>query len=388
MPYIPIMPKNRIFPAVAFALLVPLVAWAQSPPGSAREPAPSTARDAATPPPDTAQAAKAATVVEPPTDAEIYLDSAIKKINALKTVSADIAETVDMLDVQFKISGRYRKGRGQRIYLQLKVAGLPDAGGETLQVCDGKVLWDYQQVLDSRSYRRIEIEQVFERLKAPELDESMRQQVITNLGFSGPDELLKGLRKSVHFNQPKVAETINGKEFWVLRGEWVNREGLSGPNQPPIPLTASLPSYVPSMVHVYLGQKDDWPYKVSLIGKQPTILIDTRPIGPDGQRIGSKASIQKVKATRIDLTYDNVKLDPDLADDEFVFTVPSNVRPEDQTQAVVSMLDQAIALRAAQKKAEAAKAEDPLLKESIAVPRADGPAAPAAPAPLTTPARK
>lgn len=383
MPYIPIMPKNRTLPALGLALLIPLAAWAQTPPGAdkAREPA------AAAPPPaagsvQAVQAAQAAAAV--PTETELFLDAAVKAIAALKTVSADVTQKVDMLDQRFEITGRYRKGKGHRVYLRLKVTGLPDSGGETLQVCDGKVLWDYRQVLDSKTYSRIEIDQVFEKLKAPELDEVIRQQVITNLGFSGPDELLKGLRRSVRFTQPKAPEKLDGKDVWVLTGDWISREGLTGPNQAPLPPTAPLPAYVPSLVKIYLGGDDHWPYKVRLIGRQPSILIDNRPIGPDGRPIGSLASIQKVKVTAIVLTYENVKFNPELPDDEFVFTAPSNASVDDQTKAVVSMLDQVIQVRAAQKKAEAAKAEDSLLKESIDVPRAGGPS-PAAPAPLPTP---
>ena len=252
MPYIPIMPKNRIFPAVAFALLVPLATWAQTPPGSAKDPAPSTARDAAAPAPGGVQArpGRSRRRLRIDRGQSCISTLAVKAIAALKTVAADVVQKVDMLDQRFELSGRYRKGLGHRVYLRLKVTGLPASGGETLQVCDGKVLWDYQQVLDSKSYRRIEIEQVFEKLKAPELDESMRQQVITNLGFSGPDELHEYLRLRrsipVHFNQPKVAETIDGKDFWSpLRGEWKNRDGLSRP-EPDAGLAdlGPLPAYV------------------------------------------------------------------------------------------------------------------------------------------------
>jgi hypothetical protein len=384
MPYIPIMPKNRTFSLLGAALLVPLAAWAQTPSEPAPAPVPASAHSASTPPAGSVQAAQPAQTAPPeePTPTEKYLDAAIKAIEALKTVSADVRQKVDMLDQAFEITGRYRKGPEHRVYLYLKVSGLPDSGGEMLQVCDGKVLWDTQQVLDTKSYRRIEITQLIEKLKAPELDESLRQQIINNIGLSGPEELLKGLRKSVSFSQPMTSVTIDGKPFWALRGDWKSREGLTGPNQAPLPPIAPLPAYVPSIVTVYLGKTDNWPYKVRLAGLKPSIVYETRKIGPDGRPIGSASSIQQVKPTTIELTYENVKLNGELSDDEFVFTAPNNARVDDQTQAVLGQLDQEIQRRGAQKKAEAAKAEDPLLKEPILIPRADGPA-PAAPAPLS-----
>jgi outer membrane lipoprotein-sorting protein len=327
------------------------------------------------------QAAQAAAAPEPPTEAETLLDAAIKAIAELKTVSADLTQEVDMLDQRFEINGRYRKGPEHRVYLYLKVSGLPDTGGEALQVCDGQFLWDYQQVLETKSYRKIEVAQVFEKLKSPELDDAFRQQVISSLGFTGPDELLAGLRKAVRFDQ-KGSETIDGQEFWVLRGEWKSREGLNGPNQPPLPATAPLPAYVPSLVIVHLGKQDNWPYRVRLVGRRPSVVEDTRKRGPDGRPIGAASTIQQIKPTAIKLVYSNVKLNTDLTD-EFVFTAPAGARVDDSTQAVISMLDQAIQVQVAKKKAEAAKAEDPLLKESINVAPRPGDAPSPAPPPLS-----
>lgn len=382
MPYTPTMPKNRTLPAIGVALLIPLAAWAQSPSEPAKVPG-ATAPAAPAGSVQAAEAAKAAET-EAPTEAETFLDGAIKAAAKFKTVSADVVQTVDMLDQKFRVNGRYLKAPDNQIRLELKVEGLPDAGGEFLQVCDGKTLWDVQQVLETKNYRRIEVGKVFEKIKTAELDDELREQVLTTLGLAGPEELLKGLRRSVRFNQPKTLETLrqfSGKQFWVLRGEWQSRVGLTGPNQAPISPTAPLPAYMPSLVVVHLGKDDLWPYQIRLVGRQPAMIYDTRKIGPDGHPIGAASSIQKVKPTEIVLSYENVKLDTELSADEFVFSPPSNVRVVDQTQEVVGMLDQTIQVRAAQKKAEAAKAEDPLLKESIPIPRADGPAQPA-PSPL------
>ncbi len=381
MPYIPTMPKNRIFSALGVALLIPVLAWAQAPaPEPPASPKP-TAEPAAGAPAQPATAPAAAAVPElPPTEVELFLDDAIKAVAALKTVSADVVQKVDMLDQKFEISGRYRKGLDNRLYLLLKIHGLPAASGELLQVCDGQTLWDYQVILDAKSYRKIEIAKVLERLKSPELDEEIRNGVTTQLYLKGPDELLKGLRKGVRFDQ-KESVTIDGKDYWRIAGEWKSREGLYGPNQAIPPPTAPLPPFVPSLVVVYLGKQDSWPYKVELIGRTPSVVMDNRRIGPDGRPQGTLSTIQKVKPTRIEINYTNVLLNTDLRAAEFDWQPPSDVKFEDGTPAILSTLDQAIQLRAAKKKAEAAKSEDPLLKSPIEVPRASDPG-PAAPAPV------
>ncbi len=63
------------------------------------------------------------------------------------------------------------------VYLRLTVSGLPDSTGTTLQVCDGETLWDYQQVLNNQSYRRLTIKPILERLNSPDLDPRSKNHV-------------------------------------------------------------------------------------------------------------------------------------------------------------------------------------------------------------------
>jgi outer membrane lipoprotein-sorting protein len=382
MPSIPTMPKNRTF--TILALMLAATCCAVAPAQDPKAPAPAAAAPAPVPAAAPAPAgsveaaqAKAAPVVEPPTDAEKALDAAIVKLAALTSVSADMTEAVDMLEQKFTIRGRYRKAPNRRVYLQLKVSGLADATAQMVQVCDGQTLWDYQQVLESQTYTRLDINPILEKLKAPELDDTIRDGLNSQMGFAGPDELLRGLRKAVKFDD-KTSETLDvvSQPLWRLHGVWTSRDGLMGPNQQPLPLTMPLPAYVPYDVIVWIGQNDGWPYKLMLVGRRPPMLIDNRKVGADGKRIGSLKSVQDVKPSAITILYSNVKLNPDLKADEFAFTPPQGTRVEDRTQTYVSMLDQAIQVRTAAKKNEDLRKEDPLLKQSIELPKSAPPAAP------------
>lgn len=350
------MPKNRILLAAVVAGLIPLASWAQVPglpvPGS-----------------DVQDSPKAAE--EPITEAEKQLDAAIKQVAALKSVSADVTQSVDMLEQKFQVSGRYLKAPNHRIYLRLSVAGLPDTSGTMLQVCDGQTLWDYQQILDAQVYRKVEVGQLMAKLESSDLEAPLREQIVSQLGFPGPESLLTSLRRDVRFDQ-KTADTLDGKAVWVLRGSWKNRQGLTAPNQQPLPETAPLPPYVPSLAILTIGQEDGWPYKLTLVGKVPSMMIDTRRRGPDGRPIGTLASVQAARPTKMELVYGNVKLNPELKLEEFVFQAPPGARVEDGTALIANGLEQMIQTRAAQKKAEAAKVEGPLLDQTIPVPKAGG----------------
>ena len=220
----------------------------------------------------------------------------------------------------------------------------------------------------ARQYRKYSIKPIFERLNAPEIDASMRDLVLNQIGFAGPDALLVGLRKAVKFDQ-KEEDTLDGKAVWVLRGTWRNRNGLVGPDQRPLPATGPLPAFVPSLATLYLGKDDGWPYKLDMLGKVPTILMDTRRIGPDGKPIGSRSSIEKVDASEIKLVYSNVRFNGTIRPEEFAFQEPPNATVEDNTETVLKGLNQAIEIRAMQKRAEAARQEGPVLDQPIDIPK-------------------
>jgi hypothetical protein len=386
MPYIPTMLKNRINLVLvpALAATIPILVRAQpaapplpTPPGLERGPAPAPAL-APTPPPG---GATAPAPDLPPTEAERALDDAAKKVAALKAVAADLLEKVEMLGQKFEIKGRYLKADNHRHYLRLAIVGLVDASGIMLQICDGDLLWDYQQVFDSQSYRKLKIVPVFEKLNSPEMDPEIRDQIVAQMGLSGPESLLIGLRKAIHFDL-KEAGTFDGKPVWILRGTWKDRQGLLGPNQQPLPATAPLPAYIPSRASVWIGQEDGWPYQVRLVGRPPSLVEeDNRQRDALGRPMGSRAAVSKVPPSAIILIYSNVQINPELKPAEFAFQPPPEAKPEDGTEAILAGLDRLLQDRAARKKAEAAKSE-PLLNQAIDVPKSDpGGTAPTLPPP-------
>lgn len=350
------MQKNRFVLTVLTFTIIPIFALAQAPSPSQNPGAPADPNAAAN---------------EPPTAEELELDKAIAKVRAVQRVSADISQNVEMLGQKFKVSGTYLKDTNYRIRLQLTLSGLGDAEATLLQVCDGKTLWDYQRVLDNtnQSYSKTEIAPVLKKLDDPILDPAFREQVTAQLGFAGPDALIAGLRKTVKFDQ-KAEETLDGKAVLVYRGQWKKREGLLAPNAQPLPATVPLPPYIPSNIALYIGKDDGWPYKVEFVGNAPSLLQeDTRRIGPDGRPIGAKTAAPKIDPSKVFLTYSNVKLNPEINPGQFAFQAPPDAKNvSDQTEQIVSGLDQYIQIEKARKKSEASKAES-TLPGGVAVPK-------------------
>jgi hypothetical protein len=351
-------------------------AWAQPQPpaGQAGGPAaPAQAQPVA--PPQGQMPATAEKPAEPPTDAELLIDIAIKKLAKLEWITAELVQDINMLNQKYTIKGSYRKGPNARVYLRLTVSGLLDTEATTLQVCDGETLWDYQVILASPVYRKLSVKPILERLGSSELNANLREQAIAQMGLAGPEILLVGLRKNLRFDL-KEEDEFEGKKVWKLRGTWRTRQGLVGLDGRPVNAGGFLPPYIPMDGTLYLGKEDGWPYKLVLVGRKPSTVFETRRLGPDGRPIGSKSSIEKIDPSEIKLTYSNVKLNAKLRLEEFAFTAPPSANVEDNTEALVKGLDQAIQLEAQRKKNEAAKREGPVLDQPIELPSPPDPTAP------------
>jgi hypothetical protein len=307
---------------------------------------------------------------EPPTEAERLIDLAIKKLAAVKSVTADVIQNVDMLKQKFSVEGQYKKAPSSRVYLKLSISGLPDSNGTLIQVCDGEIFWDYQQILDSRVFRKLTIKPIFERLNSPDIDPKTRDQVMTQMGFAGPEALLLGLRKSIKFDQKEEGE-LDKKPVWILRGTWRNRNGLVGADQRPLAAAGPLPAYVPSIATLYLDKESGWPYKIGLVGKVPSVLLDTRRIGPDGRPVGRVGSIERVEPSIVTFSYQNVRINPNppIRPEEFAFQAPPNAQVDDSTDAIIQMLDKSIQFQAMQKRAEAVRQDGPVLDQTIDIPK-------------------
>jgi RNA polymerase sigma factor (sigma-70 family) len=293
---------------------------------------------------------------QPPTGAEQLIDQALAKITKLQWVSAELVGEVQPLKEKVTIKGRYLKAPDARVYERFTVSGHPDAEGTSLQVCDGETLWDYRQVRDSQRYRKFSVKPILERLSSPDLDSEIKEQAMTQLGLSGPETLLAGLRRAIRFEH-KEEGALEGTKVWILRGSARNRQGLAGPDGRPVLLNGLLPRFIPNEASIYLGKDDGWPYKLVLGGRPLSAVLDTRKVGPDGRRIGALSAIERPGPTEITLEYTNVKLNAAILVDEFAFQAPPTAQVDDNTEVIVRMLDQGIATRAQRKKAEAAKNE-------------------------------
>ncbi|MEI7921778.1 MAG: hypothetical protein WCJ40_07710 [Planctomycetota bacterium] len=321
---------------------------------------------------------------EPPTEAEKFIDASIQKVRALQSISADITQTAEILNQKFELKGQYLKAPNQRIRMQLTLSGLDSATGSMLQVCDGEILWDVQQVLESQSYRKRRIGEILKKVNDPRMDVTLREQILAQLGFAGPESLLVGLRKSIKF-ESMTDDTLNGKKVVIVQGEWKDRASLVAPGQQPLPTNAPLPAYVPSIVRAWIGKDDGWPYQLRLVGRAPSeINLNQAQLGPDGRPMRRPSAGPKVTPSAMTLSYSNVQLNIPLKPEQFAYTAPPALvgQVADDTEEFLTVLDRILA--EAEARQRAAGNGDSSLKQSIPIPKRPVENS-AAPAPLTAP---
>ena len=136
------------------------------------------------------------------------------------------------------------------------------------------------------------------------------------MGFAGPETPAgRPARDSFRFDQEKEEGKLDDKAVWILRGTWRRSPPGAGRARSTARSAATglLPPYIPMDATLYLGKDDGWPYKLVLVGRKPTILMDTRKEGRStAARSAPSARSNASTRPNITLVYTNVKINPTL----------------------------------------------------------------------------
>jgi hypothetical protein len=248
-------------------------------------------------------------------EAETLLDEAIVKIEALKQYRSDVRQVVEMLGYKFVAEGQYAVGPDFHMLFELKVQ-LSDTTGTLKEVCDGRVHWKHQQVLDTPQVVKIDLKKIREILDRPQFNKELRDQLVQRLGFSGVVPLMRGLRENQKFESFEE-QTLGDVPVYVLDGHW-REEAISQTAFRGQQLSlANLPPYIPNKTMIWIGREDGWPYRV---------------------RMESNKKVQG-SATSLTIEFQDPQMSVELPESLFVFEPPSGLRVEDQTDSIYQQLN-------------------------------------------------
>ncbi len=177
------------------------------------------------PPPSTiANSEPPAATPAPGGDAQAILQQAIVSLEALRSISAETRQYVDIYDKQLVGSGSYFEQRGPNgleLRLELRLQ-LGDYTSSLLQVCKGQFLWISR---DKETPIRIDVSRVA-KVWDERGDFPGPGRIGTWPGLGGLPKLLRGLNSSFDFTL--IEETRLGEQLpaYRLQGQW-KREKLA-----------------------------------------------------------------------------------------------------------------------------------------------------------------
>ncbi len=247
-----------------------------------------------------------------PTETEKHIDQAIAKIEALKQFRCDVRQVVEVLGYRFVADGQYAVGPDMKMLFELKMQLTdPDTVGSLKEVCDGRVHWKHQQVIDLPQVIKIDVKKIREVMDNPKFKKELRDEFTRRLGFSGMVPLMQGLRDSQKFDSHEE-DSLGEIPVYVLHGTWTD-EALAKSTFRGQQLTmANLPQQIPDKSTVWLGQKDGWPYKIRL----------------ESSKKGQSSP------TVITIEFLRPMIDVDLPESLFTFEPPAGVKVEDLTDSL------------------------------------------------------
>ena len=104
----------------------------------------------------------------------------------LGPLKCKIHQEVDMLGEHFTIEGEYWHAGPYTFRLRLDVKGLPGSDGRMGQVSDGKVLWDYTELLDQHYYYRLDLPRAARTASRASRSRSSTATTSSSSGWASP----------------------------------------------------------------------------------------------------------------------------------------------------------------------------------------------------------
>ncbi|QGJ69596.1 Hypothetical protein PBC10988_12780 [Planctomycetales bacterium 10988] len=208
-----------------------------------------------------------------PLEGHQLLQIALDRLNATPELTVRFRQEVKTFGPVVRGAGIYVKGSGNRSYFELKIQGEHGQPPTVVQqVCDGKTLWEFRDILGKTELVRVERAHVEEVLKA---NPHHLPQPLQLQGIGGLARMLSGLQAAFRFHRPRrvvrSSQDQQKQDVAVLRGTWKTESWMRllpeqaeaiAQGQPPN--RDSLPDYLPTEVELHLRSKDLLPVYLEL----------------------------------------------------------------------------------------------------------------------------
>ena len=245
-------------------------------------------------------------------------------LDADSSIAARVRLHADMFGNQMIGAGVYLQqgtGEGRETRLELKLP-VGDRLATYQQICDGKYLWQLNDVNDKPQLTRIDVEHV----KQASADGLMKRpsDSLAALLQGGLPKFVQNLRRSFAFVHAEAGQ-LDTLPVWIVQGVW--RPEALAPIAPELAKQAAegraldlnkLPAQMPEQVLLYLGQDDYFPYRIE---------YRRRPTKPGKNGAAASSSMSPILIIELYEVRLNGAIDPQ----QFVYQ-PSGIDMVDATE--------------------------------------------------------
>ncbi|MCA9071867.1 MAG: hypothetical protein KDA84_23225 [Planctomycetaceae bacterium] len=317
------LPKLSSFPFTILLLTLGIGAAALMgfPVGAQEDPAPDKSAENANPTAEKPEANKDAKPSEKPAEPIKPSPEAAKLFSAAgeklpnRNYRASIVQRMTFSDRTLEAKGKILRGQKRRLRLEFEIK-TGGTVGKLLQVCNGEKLWTERRINDVTRLAVQDVEEILDKAGVKENDVDRRNLIVAEMGLGGITGLLASLERTMNFGQPEKV-VIDGEELYRVDGGWneeFTTEMMGNPQ-----LAKGLPEYIPDGARVYFDG-DDFPRRIQYLKK-----------------------VQGLDAMRPLVTLDFMDVewlsDAEVKPDDFKYTLPDRVYPEDVTKNYVDLLN-------------------------------------------------
>ena len=246
------------------------------------------------------------------------------------SISANLVETVSVLEKGYKAEGRYlqRALKPNNWHMRLElVVKIGESQGSLLEVCDGEVLWTRMEIDLGRKRSVKEGKDItITRRNVAEImsaarkigDQKIETSLIASMGLGGLPGLIASIEENMKFSSIKE-DTLREQPVLVIQGTWTDSYAskLRAGQQRQGGGSSLLPVYVPDSVRLYFDRETGFPHRIEYRKKVP---------GRDVQR------------PMVTLDFLDVALNQPINNSEFDYEPPAGTQPQELTKFFVDRL--------------------------------------------------
>jgi hypothetical protein len=262
----------------------------------------------------------------PEARAQTILEQTIFVLESQRSLAATIRHRADLFGRAPVGMGTYqeeRRGPGLEGQLRFRHELRTQVGDQPcnlVEVCDGRHLWQYRELGDTRTLSRIDVGRV-QRALEESGDITQLRKVDKWPGLGGLPRLLRGLHSSFRFELEGEGRLGADLPALKLRGEW-NQQKLCEllPDQQEAiaagarPDLSRLPDHVADHVLLYVGKADRLPYRIEYRRRE----AEQGRAGQGGARTLLSVEIEVRLNVPVDAT-------------RFAYQPPGDLQPSEQT---------------------------------------------------------